>query len=269
MITPTRGVIEGSGRQSRVGALLQGRRDGPGRFAQLTVLLVVVGEPVEDEDRLALRRAVLEHDDAEPAHREIRVVRRDLVQERPHPVDVAGMVARQPLERDQSRAAGGRGLVLQPPPDELELLPEAELRDRSVGLRPDPVVGTAGRVLELLVPLLAQRREGLLVAGGGELVGASRSLGQVHEIEEAGRAPGPTYRADGRTSRFSFFCSRMCADQPAVREQANIAGASSGGIPATSSTTADQNSTLVSSGRSGDFFRSASSAAASSLSATS
>ena len=53
----------------------------------------------------------------------------------------------------------------------------------------------------------------------------------------------------------------MCADQPAVREQANIAGASSGGTPATSSTTADQNSTFVSSGRSGDFFRSASSAA--------
>src|SRR5436305_908298 len=37
----------------------------------------------------------------------------------------------------------------------------------------------------------------------------------------------------------------MCADQPAVREHANIAGASSGGTPATSSTTDAQYSTRV------------------------
>jgi len=51
--------------------------------------------------------------------------------------------------------------------------------------------------------------------------------------------------ADGRTSLPSRFCSRMCADQPAVREHANIAGASCGGTSATSRTTADQYSTFV------------------------
>jgi hypothetical protein len=43
----------------------------------------------------------------------------------------------------------------------------------------------------------------------------------------------------------------MCADQPAVRAQANTGVNSSGGTPAWSSTTADQNSTLVASTRSG------------------
>ena len=46
-------------------------------------------------------------------------------------------------------------------------------------------------------------------------------------------------RALGRKRRPVFFCSRMWADQPATREQANIAGASGGGISATSSTTAE------------------------------
>src|SRR5690242_5513781 len=59
------------------------------------------------------------------------------------------------------------------------------------------------------------------------------------------RAPGLTYLAAGRTSTPSRFCSRMCALQPAVREHANIAGASDGGTSATSSTTADQYSTFV------------------------
>ena len=40
---------------------------------------------------------------------------------------------------------------------------------------------------------------------------------------ESGRSPGPTYFADGRISRASRFCSRMCADQPAVRAQVNSA----------------------------------------------
>ena len=119
------------------------------------------------------------------------------------------MVAGEPFERDQRRAARGRALVLQPAPDELELLPEAELRDRAVGLGADAVVGVPRGVLELLVPLLPQRRERLLVAGGGKLVGLLRGFLERHPIDEAGRAPGPTYFADGRTSRLSFFCSRM------------------------------------------------------------
>src|SRR5205814_2488460 len=59
------------------------------------------------------------------------------------------------------------------------------------------------------------------------------------------RAAGPIYFAEGRTSTPSRFCSRMCADQPAVREHANIAGARDGGTSATSRTTADQYSTFV------------------------
>ena len=43
----------------------------------------------------------------------------------------------------------------------------------------------------------------------------------------------------------------MCADQPAVRAHVNIGVNSAGGTSAKSSTTADQNSTLVASTRSG------------------
>ena len=42
-----------------------------------------------------------------------------------------------PSRRDQRRAARRRALVLQPAPQQLELLPEAELRDRAVGLGAD------------------------------------------------------------------------------------------------------------------------------------
>ena len=59
------------------------------------------------------------------------------------------------------------------------------------------------------------------------------------------------YFAVGRISRPSRFCSRMWADQPATRAQVNIGVNSSGGTSASSSTTADQNSTLVASTRSG------------------
>ncbi len=66
-----------------------------------------------------------------------------------------------------------------------------------------------------------------------------------------GRGPGPTYFADGRISRPVTFSSRMCADQPARRAQVNIGVNSDAGTSAKSSTTADQNSTLVASTRSG------------------
>ena len=61
----------------------------------------------------------------------------------------------------------------------------------------------------------------------------------------------------------------MCAAQPAVRAQVNIEGVISAGIWAKSSTIAAQNSTLVSSTRSGLRARSSVSAAFSSASATS
>jgi hypothetical protein len=96
----------------------------------------------------------------------------------------------------------------------------------------------------------------------------SRPLRTDSKTDWSDRAGGPTYFAAGRTSTPSRFCSRMCADQPAVREHANIAGASDGGISATSSTIADQNSTFVYEW-SGCFFAIASCAACSSASATS
>ena len=77
------------------------------------------------------------------------------------------------------------------------------------------------------------------------------------------------YCADGRTSLLSRFCSRMCADQPAVRALVNIAGIMCGGTSAKSRITAAQNSTFVSIGWSGRRSRSSTSAASSSASATS
>ena len=59
------------------------------------------------------------------------------------------------------------------------------------------------------------------------------------------------YRAAGRTSRPVRFCSRMWAAQPAVRAQVNIEVNMCDGTSAKSSTMAAQNSTLVSSTRSG------------------
>ena len=56
-------------------------------------------------------------------------------------------------------------------------------------------------------------------------VGASSS-------EDSGRGASPTYFAVGRISLPSRFCSRMCADQPAVRAQTNSGVKSSVGGPA-------------------------------------
>ena len=73
-------------------------------------------------DRVALRRPVAQADHREPPHRRVRVARRELVQERTERVDVARVVAREALERDERRAARGRALVLEPAPEELDLL---------------------------------------------------------------------------------------------------------------------------------------------------
>jgi len=63
------------------------------------------------------------------------------------------MLAREELERDQRRAAAGRALVVEPAPQELGLLPEAELPDRAVRNRALAVVARAGRALQLVGPL--------------------------------------------------------------------------------------------------------------------
>lgn len=65
------------------------------------------------------------------------------------------------------------------------------------------------------------------------------------------------------------FCSRMCADQPAVRAQVNIEVNMCAGTSAKSSMIAAQNSTFVASTRSGRRACSSSSAAFSSAAATS
>src|ERR1043165_4772154 len=65
------------------------------------------------------------------------------------------------------------------------------------------------------------------------------------------RASGPVYLAEGRISRPVCFCSMMCAHQPAVRAQVNMAGIMWGGTSAKSRITAAQNSTFVSIARSG------------------
>src|SRR6478735_7443147 len=57
--------------------------------------------------------------------------------------------------------------------------------------------------------------------------------------------------ADGRISRPVIFCSRMCADQPAVRAQVNIDVNMCAGTSAKSSMIAAQNSTFVARTRSG------------------
>ncbi len=163
------------------------------------------------------------------------------MQLRPDGVDRSGAVAREQLQRDQGGAAAGRALVVEAALEQLDLLAKAELADRPIGDRPLAVIGAPGGALELVLPLPAQVGELLLLALLGESVGLG---GCFREGQEAWspfseRGAGPTYRAEGRKSRPVRFCSRMCADQPATREQANIAGASGGGISATSSTTAE------------------------------
>src|SRR5918995_3213249 len=92
-----------------------------------------------------------------------------------------------------------------------------------------------------------------------------RLLERRHQLTSASeRSAGPTYFALGRISRPVSFCSTTCADQPAVRAQAKSAGVTAEGISASSSTIAPQNSTFVSSGRSGYFSLSAAIAARSS-----
>ena len=76
----------------------------------------------------------------------------ELVQERPHRVDHARMVARKRLEREDRRAAAGRALVVEAAPQELDLLAEAELRDRAVGDGALAEVLRPRGGLELVVP---------------------------------------------------------------------------------------------------------------------
>jgi hypothetical protein len=65
------------------------------------------------------------------------------------------MVPREQLERDERRAATRGALVLEPAPEQLELLAVAELSDRAICDGALAVVDAAGQPLELVFPLRA------------------------------------------------------------------------------------------------------------------
>ena len=197
------------------------------------------------------------HDDRQPPHGLVAVVRHQLVQQRPHVVDDAGMVARELLEREQRRAAHRRAVVLEPAPQQLDLRAEAELPDRAIGDRALAEVRAARRGLELVVPLRAQLRELALLALAGERVGRRRSVRQRRSQRRRASGAGPDVprrRPDQPAGALLLEHVRRPAGDPRAAEHRRRQ--IGGGISATSSTTAAQYSTFVSSWRSGDFSRS-------------
>src|SRR5262245_39759044 len=164
----------------RSGLLHEEGGDRPGGLAQVGVLLVVLRDPFEDLDRVALRRAVLQTHDREPPDGGVRISRRELVQQWSKRIHVAGMGPRQAFECNESRSARGRAVVLQAATQQLELLTEPELRDRAICLRTDAVVGVASACLDLLVPLRAEGRESPFVACLCEGVRLGSRLGERH-----------------------------------------------------------------------------------------
>jgi hypothetical protein len=124
---------------------------------------------------------VVEADDRESAHGLVVVVGGELVQERAQVVDEPGMVTREEFERDQRRAAACGALVLEPAPQKLRLLPEAELPDCPVGDGALPVVRRTDGSLELVLPLrpqLGQLPLGALLRECGRLRSGCRQLRQ-------------------------------------------------------------------------------------------
>lgn len=96
---------------------------------------------------------------SQPAHGLVVVVRGKLVQERAQVVDEPGMVTRKELERDQRGAAARGALILEPAPQELRLLPVAELPDGPVRDCALAVVRRTDGGLELVLPLRPQLGE--------------------------------------------------------------------------------------------------------------
>src|SRR5262249_22272328 len=123
-----------------------------------------LGDALEDLQRVALRRPVLQADHRESAHRGVRIVRRQLVEQRAERIHVPWVVARKAFERDQRRAARCWALVLEPASQELELLTDPDRRDRAIGLRTTAVVRITGAGFDLLAPLRPDRRERALVS---------------------------------------------------------------------------------------------------------
>ena len=104
----------------------------------------------------------------------------------PRPVDDARTVPREQLERDQRGAAARGALVLEPALQELELLPVAELPDRPVRHRPDPVVAVTRGAFDFVVPLAPQVRDRAFVSRFGELLRPGCRLGQIQRGDATG-----------------------------------------------------------------------------------
>src|SRR6476659_1937382 len=100
------------------------------------------------------------------------------------------MLARKQLEREQRRASTGGTAVLEAAPQELLLLPEAELADRAESGGPLAVVLGPGRGLELVGPGGAELGEVALVPALREGVCLDRGLGEA-QADASDRSAGP------------------------------------------------------------------------------
>ncbi len=142
-----------------------------------------------------MSRPVLQADDREPADGLVVVGGREPVEHRAQRVHRAGGVAGEKLERDQSRAAAGRALVVEPATEELDLLAKAKLPDGPVGDRPLAVVGAARGTLDLVLPLPAQIGQLALGTFLGERVRLGSCVGERAQEAEpplSDRGGGPT-----------------------------------------------------------------------------
>ena len=84
------------------------------------------------------------------------------------------MLPREALEGNQRRPAAGRALVVEPAPQQLDLLAVSELADRAIRDRTLPVVGRPCQALDLVLPLrteLGQLLLGALLRERGRLGG--------------------------------------------------------------------------------------------------
>ena len=163
--------------------------DGARSAPQLRLGIVVLRETLEQDDGVALRRAVLETDDREPADGLVAVRGRERVQHRAHAVDRARVIAGQELERDQRRAARSGTPVVEPAPEELLLRAPAELSDRAERKRALAVVGAARGGLQLVAPLAPELRELTFRACDRELVRARRCFTERHAAESTYHRP--------------------------------------------------------------------------------
>jgi hypothetical protein len=117
------------------------------------------------------------------------------MERRPDRIDDPGVVAREQLQRDQRRPPAGRALIFQAAPQQLDLLPVAELADRAVGDCPLAIVGRTGGTLDLVLPTSAQTGERALVAlvrQCGRLGSGCRQLRQLRASGTRGRCTAQT-----------------------------------------------------------------------------